>query len=659
MGCCGAKTTSADARVKPKKSEGKNNIFIKSAEPSYNGDSPTSSQLPFGNPKLMQMPSSDRNLSKAVTFGNVENPNAEDRLPPFHSSKLDTPKSDHKVAESPYFGEPAKCFDFDKKLTEPFEGERTTSPEGDSSLQLQQPKNQLTFESFKLQKVEMSDIEFQALNGMQSPDSPLHRLLADNSEVPHFDKKGSTQSLQKLMYIIEQDNESGRSSPNYKKDQNSQVQSSISSAHPTPQPSPQPQQFISIRDVQTEKEDERRRIEGFEEAQARSRVKIINKDKTGRVNIIRPRFSNNERQATDVELERKSPYIPGLEADSPTSKTLNLNSSPNNFESKPSSGEQSSSILPQENLLANMNQERTPEQMNLKRIKFDNSDPPQLPLIRKSSNDKKSAPNLNTVTAVTNPTAERVCETQRYGQTIGLSVSKSPVSRGSIKTAPKVFRTYSKVNLLELAAKKLAAPKKEEQFLVTKGYRSPGKRPTKSFHSVMLEPNLSPTNRKNSETSILQDDQDDFNKLSQKDISALNFSVQDANKDSKDSRDSIGEIPSKKPKRKRRLESFMIDPDHSKKHAKDGEVRKQSLFANKSFNLNESRDEFNEKLNTSYIKKKENLTPKVSMQQHGFKIEGMRTKINDYVLIKTIGKGGWTEDVFLGVNITTKELFVI
>jgi hypothetical protein len=64
----------------------------------------------------------------------------------------------------------------------------------------------------------------------------------------------------------------------------------------------------------------------------------------------------------------------------------------------------------------------------------------------------------------------------------------------------------------------------------------------------------------------------------------------------------------------------------------------------------------NKDLNTTYIQLAETVNPK-KMRDYGCVASGTRTKINQYILLTQIGKGGWGE-VFLSVDTNTKQKYV-
>jgi hypothetical protein len=63
--------------------------------------------------------------------------------------------------------------------------------------------------------------------------------------------------------------------------------------------------------------------------------------------------------------------------------------------------------------------------------------------------------------------------------------------------------------------------------------------------------------------------------------------------------------------------------------------------------------------NTTIIQHVQMLSPKKSRRDLGCKIEGLRTKIEHYILLKSIGRGNWAEDIWLVLDIRTKSTYVI
>ena len=62
--------------------------------------------------------------------------------------------------------------------------------------------------------------------------------------------------------------------------------------------------------------------------------------------------------------------------------------------------------------------------------------------------------------------------------------------------------------------------------------------------------------------------------------------------------------------------------------------------------------------NTTVIHHVQVLSPKKSRRDLGCKIEGLRTKIEHYILLKSIGRGSWAEDIWLVLDTRTKCTYV-
>ena len=65
----------------------------------------------------------------------------------------------------------------------------------------------------------------------------------------------------------------------------------------------------------------------------------------------------------------------------------------------------------------------------------------------------------------------------------------------------------------------------------------------------------------------------------------------------------------------------------------------------------------NKDLNTTYIRENKMIGPKGAPKDLGFSVNGKRMKINEYILVKMIGQGGWGE-VFMGVHELSKIRYV-
>lgn len=85
------------------------------------------------------------------------------------------------------------------------------------------------------------------------------------------------------------------------------------------------------------------------------------------------------------------------------------------------------------------------------------------------------------------------------------------------------------------------------------------------------------------------------------------------------------------------------------------EKAKQELEEQEGENAGNSK--FNKDLNTVYVKSSE-INARRSSQIVGFVVTGKRTKINQYVLVSSIGKGGWGE-VFMAIDVITKVKYAM
>lgn len=140
-------------------------------------------------------------------------------------------------------------------------------------------------------------------------------------------------------------------------------------------------------------------------------------------------------------------------------------------------------------------------------------------------------------------------------------------------------------------------------------------------------------------TSILINDNDPINEINKNDYSSLDFSVHNSSKDG-----------SKRNKSKR-----LSHLSHLR-----GSRRQNSTKApsdSKHGDEDKDKQKVNKELNTVYIRSSELVNPRRSSQVLGFVVTGRRTKINQYVLVSSIGKGGWGE-VFLAVDVNTKDKYV-
>ena len=103
--------------------------------------------------------------------------------------------------------------------------------------------------------------------------------------------------------------------------------------------------------------------------------------------------------------------------------------------------------------------------------------------------------------------------------------------------------------------------------------------------------------------------------------------------------------------KKKRNKSKMSKENHRQNSTK---LPNESTIQQEDEEIRQNKD-----LNTTYIRSSEIINPKRSYKDTGMVITGKRTKINQYVLLTTIGKGGWGE-VFLAVDVDseTKSKYV-
>lgn len=79
-----------------------------------------------------------------------------------------------------------------------------------------------------------------------------------------------------------------------------------------------------------------------------------------------------------------------------------------------------------------------------------------------------------------------------------------------------------------------------------------------------------------------------------------------------------------------------------------------SKYQNESLMPEDDEVRLNKDLNTTYVRSSELVNPKKSYKDAGIVVTGKRTKINQYVLLTSIGKGGWGE-VFLAIDVDSPE----
>ena len=157
---------------------------------------------------------------------------------------------------------------------------------------------------------------------------------------------------------------------------------------------------------------------------------------------------------------------------------------------------------------------------------------------------------------------------------------------------------------------------------------------SKNYLSILLNQ----TNGQQNNVSVLVCEQDDINKLDKNNFSIMDFSINQSTGQPTRSRSvrSQTRIEGRQPIRRqtRRLGSRVPSQDRD-----SSEIRE------------------NKDLNTTYIRSTGMITPKHAERDLGMKLSGMRTKINQYVIVKSLGKGAWGE-VYLVVDIDTKIKYV-
>lgn len=193
----------------------------------------------------------------------------------------------------------------------------------------------------------------------------------------------------------------------------------------------------------------------------------------------------------------------------------------------------------------------------------------------------------------------------------------------SSKLRSRGYRTLKYTNILD-NRKDQVSPRKNED---SKNYLS-----TLFNQTTGLQNNV----------SVLVCEQDDINKLDKNNFSIMDFSINQSTGQPTRSRSvrSQTRIESRQPIRRqtRRLGS---------------RVPCQGLSQDRdNIEIRENKD-----LNTTYIRSTGMIAPKHAERDLGMKMSGMRTKINQYVIVKSLGKGAWGE-VYLVVDIDTKIKYV-
>lgn len=146
------------------------------------------------------------------------------------------------------------------------------------------------------------------------------------------------------------------------------------------------------------------------------------------------------------------------------------------------------------------------------------------------------------------------------------------------------------------------------------------------------------TSGANRNGSLLVCEQDEINKLDKNNLSAMDFSIDQSRMQPCRSRSVRSQTRVESRRLTRRGHSRSINQGS----AQDGD----------GCEVRENKD-----LNTTYIRSSETLAAKHASRDLGFKLSGMRTKINQYVTVKSLGKGSWGE-VYLVVDINSKTKYV-
>jgi hypothetical protein len=91
------------------------------------------------------------------------------------------------------------------------------------------------------------------------------------------------------------------------------------------------------------------------------------------------------------------------------------------------------------------------------------------------------------------------------------------------------------------------------------------------------------------------------------------------------------------------------------KYKKYKKKRMQMSRSNSGMGIvGESQPRMNTALETTYIQSTKNMSDLASSRLQNFCIRSKKTQINQYVLMKRIGKGGWS-DVLLAVDTTNQQ----
>jgi hypothetical protein len=200
----------------------------------------------------------------------------------------------------------------------------------------------------------------------------------------------------------------------------------------------------------------------------------------------------------------------------------------------------------------------------------------------------------------------------------------------------RVFRNYNRVNLLDSFA-----PGKLIQTAISQK-KTNRPLPLKQLSKPSEEP-PSPLRKK----SVLVKDDDEFDKILTPEFSGCEISYKQNSHSSKSTPRSACSNRSVKSGTKVKL---AVAPDKR--------LHRRSMFARQGHSLESSVFGPIHNLNTTLVHHVELITPKKSRRDLGCKIEGLRTKIEHYILLKSIGRGGWAEDIYLVVDTRNKMKYV-
>ena len=149
----------------------------------------------------------------------------------------------------------------------------------------------------------------------------------------------------------------------------------------------------------------------------------------------------------------------------------------------------------------------------------------------------------------------------------------------------------------------------------------------------MLDINKLQEKKLNSQASFVIEDKDDINQIERKDFSHMDLSICPNNRSSA---------------RRASRVSVQSKVNNERKQSPNRQINRTIL----NVEVRENKD-----LNTTYIRENKMIGPKGAPKDLGFSVNGKRMKINEYILVKMIGQGGWGE-VFMGVHELSKIRYV-